>query len=111
MNKEEFSSHIELERNFSRYYDKYDFFGSSSSFTYYDDIEGRNIILSYLGNYEYFGKYLIFYGLPGIDKYILVNYALKYKIDHNKIKTLCIYCKYLYRLNKYINPIVTLDLF
>ena len=108
--KKEFSSHIEFERNFVDYYDKFNQIGRSP-FTYYDDIEGRNIILSYLGNYQYFGKYLIFYGLPGIGKSVLVNYVLKYKIDHSKFKTFYIHCKILNKLVKYRNYIFAQDIF
>ena len=110
-NKKVFSSRVEFERNFNKYYNKYNHIKIDNPFIYYDDIVGRNIMLSYLGNYEYFGKYLIFYGIPDIGKSILVNYALKYKIDHNKIKTLYINCKYLYKLTKYHNDIVTQDIF
>ena len=41
----------------------------------------------------FFGKFVIYYGFPGIGKSITALHSLKYEINHENIKTLYIHCK------------------
>ena len=76
-----FSTPIKFERNFNEYYNRKNFIKTIKEFIYYDNIGYRANISSNIIRSNYFGNYLIFFGIPGIGKSITVNYILKYRID------------------------------
>ena len=98
--KIKFSSPLEFERNFNEYFNRKKLIKISNEFIYYEDIENRNYFQIFFQTDNYFGQYLSFFGFPGIGKSITILHILKYEIEHDKIKTLYIHCKYLSLLNK-----------
>ena len=95
-----FSSPLEFERNFNEYFNRKKLIKTTKEFIYYEDIENRNYFQIFFKTDNYFGQYLSFFGFPGIGKSITILHILKYEIEHDKIKTLYIHCKYLSLLSK-----------
>ena len=101
--KKKFTNSLEFEPNYNCYFNMDDKNKNAKEFIYFTNMENRNIMSAYIITGKYFGEYHIFYGLPGLGKSITALHILKYEIDHEKIKTLYINCKYLNLLNKYNN--------
>ena len=99
-----FESALSFEKNFNVYFNKKKYIDSSKQFEYYYDIiERQNLSLAL--KYETFGKFMIFFGNSGIGKSITIVHTLKYQLDHDKLGTLYIHCKYLAYLQKEMNYI------
>ena len=99
-NKDDFESPEDFDVNFDAYFNKDKHIKSNSKFKYYKDIKERQLLSSKIKNPKFFGKFLVYYGFPGIGKSITVLHVLKYEINHENIKTLYIHCKHLNSLNK-----------
>ena len=101
--KTEFNTPLEFEINFNDYFNRKKMILDTKKFKYYRELKNRKKLVYHLTSLEAFGNYLIFFGFSGIGKSIGIIYALKYKINHDKFKTLYIHCKHLYFLSKAYN--------
>lgn len=99
-NEIDFSSPLKFERNFNEYFNRKKLIKTTKKFIYYNDLENRNYFQIFFKTDNYFGQYLSFFGFPGVGKSITLLHILKYEIEHDKIKTFYIHCKYLSLLSK-----------
>ena len=101
--KTDFNTPLEFDINFNVYFNRKKIINDKAKFKYYEKLESRKNLYLSITSHRAFGKYSIFYSFPGIGKSIGAIYCLKYRIDHNKYKTLYIHCKYLYFLTREYN--------
>ena len=100
LNKIEFINPSDFDINFENYFNKNKDIKMNNNFVYYEDIDERNLMSTQLIELDVYGKFLVFYGFPGIGKSITALHVLKYEINHEKIKTLYIHCKHISLLNE-----------
>ena len=98
--KNVFKNPKDFDSNFESYFNKNKYIKYNKKFEYYKDLEGRQLLSSKLIDNLFFGKFVVYYGFPGIGKSITALHTLKYEINHENIKTLYIHCKHLSLLDK-----------